>query len=55
MRSTIDMSPDGVAESIELVGPSFGLGIQWHPEVPASDEAGRRVAEAFVQECGAVA
>jgi len=44
-------SPDGVAESIELVGSGFALGIQWHPEVPASGDAGDRVAEAFVAEC----
>jgi len=44
-------SPDGVPESIEKVGAGFALGIQWHPEVAAAEEAGTRVAEAFVAEC----
>ena len=44
-------SPDGVAESIELTGPSFAAGIQWHPEVPVAGEAGVRVAEGFVESC----
>jgi putative glutamine amidotransferase len=44
-------SPDGVAESVELMGPSFAVGIQWHPEVPASGDAGMRVAEGFVETC----
>lgn len=27
------VSPDGVIEAIELSGPSFALGVQWHPEL----------------------
>ena len=29
-------APDGVVEAIELDGPAFALGVQWHPEVLAS-------------------
>jgi putative glutamine amidotransferase len=48
-------SPDGVPESIELTGPSFAVGIQWHPELPVSARAGERLAEGFVESCRAVA
>jgi putative glutamine amidotransferase len=48
-------SPDGVAEGVELIGPSLAVGIQWHPEVPVSGEAGVRVAEGFVDHCRASA
>lgn len=42
------VSPDGVIEAIELSGPAFAIGVQWHPEdrVLASD-ADRRLFSAF--------
>jgi putative glutamine amidotransferase len=32
-------APDGVVEAIELAGPAFALGVQWHPEAVARYEA----------------
>lgn len=29
----VGRSPDGVVEAIELPGPTFALGVQWHPEL----------------------
>lgn len=28
---------DGVVEAIELIGSGWGLGVQWHPEVPGAE------------------
>lgn len=41
-------APDGVVEAIELAGPAFAIGVQWHPEdrVLAS-EADRKLFAAF--------
>lgn len=30
--------PDGVVEAVEWTGPRFALGVQWHPEDPATSE-----------------
>ncbi|MFH1924720.1 MAG: gamma-glutamyl-gamma-aminobutyrate hydrolase family protein [Planctomycetota bacterium] len=43
-------SPDGVVEAIELSGPKFAVGIQWHPEMPPQQMA---VLEAFLKEAKA--
>ena len=32
-------APDGVVEAVELEGPGFGLGVQWHPEALAGRDA----------------
>jgi len=42
-------APDGLAEAVELPGPAFALGVQWHPE---ADELSRVIA-AFVGEARA--
>lgn len=41
-------APDGVVEAIELPGPAFAIGVQWHPEdrVRCSD-ADRKLFSAF--------
>lgn len=44
-------SPDGVVEAIEWDGPSFFLGVQWHPERDPDSQATRRLFEAFVSAC----
>ncbi|CAB1129290.1 Peptidase C26 [Candidatus Hydrogenisulfobacillus filiaventi] len=44
-------APDGVVEAIELAGPRFVLGVQWHPESLSGDDAARRLFEAFVEAC----
>jgi RNA polymerase sigma factor (sigma-70 family) len=41
-------SDDSIFESLELAGPRFALGLQWHPEHPPSERSGRLVAEALV-------
>lgn len=48
-------SDDGVVESVELPGRRLTVGLQWHPEVPESGEAGRRVAAALVDAAAGVA
>lgn len=48
-------SDDGVVESVELPGRRLTLGLQWHPEVGESGEAGRRVAAALVEAAAGVA
>ena len=32
------LAPDGVVEALELAGPAFALGVQWHPEAAARHE-----------------
>jgi putative glutamine amidotransferase len=41
-------SRDGVIEAVELAGRRFAIGLQWHPELGPSAEAGDRVAAALV-------
>ena len=44
---------DGVVEVLEGPGPSFLLGVQWHPEsLAAEDPAQQGLFDAFVQACG---
>ena len=43
------VSPDGVVESIDVPGRRFALGVQWHPESPASPVAGPLLGEAYVE------
>lgn len=40
-------APDGVVEAIELSGPKFAIGLQWHPEMPPQQMP---VFEAFLKE-----
>ena len=47
------VSADGMVESIELPRRRFALGLQWHPEAPASATAGPLVAEALVRAAAA--
>ena len=45
-------APDGVVEALEGTGPSFLLGVQWHPEsLAAEDPAQQRLFDAFVRAC----
>lgn len=41
-------SPDGILEAIELPGPAFTLGVQWHPEKAPESEASKRLFSGFV-------
>lgn len=43
------VSPDGVVESIDVPSRRFALGVQWHPESPASPVAGPLLAQALVR------
>jgi putative glutamine amidotransferase len=40
---------DGVVEAVELAGPDFVVGVQWHPE---EDGADRRLFQALVEAAG---
>lgn len=40
---------DGVVEAIELAGPDFVLGVQWHPEANPERDADHRLFEALVE------
>ncbi len=42
------VSPDGVVESIDVPSRRFAIGVQWHPESPASPVAGPLLGEALV-------
>lgn len=41
-------APDGLVEALEVPGPRFALGVQWHPERDHGPESAR-LAEAFVR------
>jgi putative glutamine amidotransferase len=43
------ISADGVVEAVDVPSRRFALGVQWHPESPASPVAGPLLAEALVQ------
>ncbi len=46
-------APDGVIEAVELDGPGFALGIQWHQELFAgTHHPGNRIFAGFVAACG---
>ncbi|AFW00969.1 gamma-glutamyl-gamma-aminobutyrate hydrolase [Gluconobacter oxydans] len=42
------LAPDGVIEAIELDGPKFAIGVQWHPEFTL-DPGDRRLYAALVE------
>ena len=43
---------DGVIEAVELPGPGFALGIQWHQELfVGTDHPGNRIFQGFVDAC----
>ena len=46
----VAVSADGVVESIDVPSRRFALGVQWHPESPASAVAGPLLGEALVRE-----
>lgn len=49
-------APDGLVEALELPGPVFVVGVQWHPEVLFERDAGtRRLFEAFTRAAAAFA
>jgi putative glutamine amidotransferase len=49
-------APDGSIEAIELIGPGWALGVQWHPELMRADEpVQRRLFEAHVAQAAAYA
>ncbi len=46
-------APDGVVEAIELDGPPFALGVQWHPEaLAARDPRQRAILAGLVRAAG---
>jgi putative glutamine amidotransferase len=45
------VAEDGIIEGIESIRHSFVLGVQWHPEVLASQAAQRRLFLAFLASC----
>lgn len=50
------LAPDGSIEAIELDGPGWALGVQWHPELMCPDEpVQRRLFEAHVVQAAAYA
>jgi putative glutamine amidotransferase len=45
------VAPDGLVEGIEVSGPHFFIGVQWHPEaLTDTDSRARRLFEEFVKE-----
>lgn len=43
-------APDGIIEAVELPGPGFAVGLQWHQELHAAeDHPGNAVFRAFVE------
>lgn len=42
-------SPDGIPEAIEVEGPWFALGVQWHAEMPPWDEEQERLFDGFAE------
>lgn len=42
------ISPDGVIEAFEAVGPRFLLGLEWHPELHRDRDDHQRIFRAFV-------
>jgi gamma-glutamyl-gamma-aminobutyrate hydrolase PuuD len=46
------VSGDGVVEAVDGPRRRFALGVQWHPESPASPVAGPLLAEALVRAAG---
>ncbi|CAN5872133.1 gamma-glutamyl-gamma-aminobutyrate hydrolase family protein [soil metagenome] len=46
-------APDGVIEAVELDGPGFALGLQWHQELfVGTDHPGSAIFAGFVAACG---
>lgn len=43
-----DYSSDGVIEALEIPGYSFGIGVQWHPELITDDENSNKIFNRFV-------
>jgi gamma-glutamyl-gamma-aminobutyrate hydrolase PuuD len=41
-------APDGLVEALEVPGPRFALGVQWHPERDDGPESAR-LAEALLR------
>ena len=49
---TTAVSPDGIIEAIELVDEKIVIGIQWHPEMMASnDEITLKLFRKFIDCC----
>lgn len=44
-------APDGLVEGLEVIGASFALGVQWHPECLPADPGTQRLFRAFVDAC----
>ena len=43
---------DCAIEAVEGHGPSFLLGLQWHPEKMYDDPVQQQIFQAFIQACG---
>jgi gamma-glutamyl-gamma-aminobutyrate hydrolase PuuD len=43
---------DGIIEAVEVRGHPYAIGVQWHPEDLASNDAqAQRLFDAFLQSC----
>ena len=46
------VSDDGIIESIEYLGESFAVGVQWHPEISYEfDDNSKKVIDNFIEVC----
>ncbi|SDH35018.1 putative glutamine amidotransferase [Pseudobutyrivibrio sp. 49] len=46
------VSEDGLVEAIEIIGHSFGLAVQWHPEFSYhNNEDSKKIIQAFIDAC----
>ena len=45
------VAPDGVIEAVEIPGPRFALGVQWHPERLQDEPVHVRIFTYFVDAC----
>lgn len=46
------VSDDGIVESIEYLGDSFAIGVQWHPEISYEfDDNSKKVIDNFIEVC----
>lgn len=52
MMTQSAVSEDGLTEAIEIIGQSFGLAVQWHPEFSYhNNEDSKKVVQAFIDAC----
>ncbi|MEE9524656.1 MAG: type 1 glutamine amidotransferase [Thermodesulfovibrionales bacterium] len=49
--SVLAVSEDGIIEAISVDGPSFAVGVQWHPERDPDSEINRMLFNSFRESC----